>query len=78
MDDPHRVVAIALEMQHHVDEVFKRAWSGDGPVSGDMSDYNQRNIVGLGDGQCGRYGMHLRNTADEAISLGGVHGFVQS
>ncbi len=74
-DHPQRAVAVAFEMQHHVDEMFQRARSGDGPVLGDVADEDQRDAVGLrGGGQRGGDRAHLRDAAGDAVGLGGGHG----
>ena len=74
-DHPHRPVAVAFEVQHHVDEVFERSRSGDGSILGHVADENQRDIVGLGGcGQRGGHRAHLGDAAGDAVGIGGGHG----
>ena len=62
-------------MQHHVDEVLKRAGAGDRPVLGDMADQDQRHASGFrGGGQRGGDRPHLRDTTGDAVGVSAGHG----
>jgi hypothetical protein len=45
---PQRMVTIALELQHRVDDVFEHAWSGETAVLGDVTDEHDRDVALLG------------------------------
>ena len=48
-DHPEPGVAVALEVQHHVDEVLEHPRTGDGAVLGHVADEHGGDVAGLGD-----------------------------
>ncbi len=48
-DHPEAGVAVALEVQHHVDEVLEHPRAGDRAVLGDVADEDGGDVAGLGD-----------------------------
>src|SRR5581483_1836101 len=68
-----RVVAVALELEHAVDEVLEHAWAGDRAVLRHVADEDRRDTVLLRDAQEPRGGLaHLRDGARRRSELGGV------
>ena len=71
---PQRRGAVALDLQHDVDDVLERARPGDGPVLGHVTDEQGRHRPGLGHGhQRGRRLADLGDPARDAVDLGAGH-----
>ena len=49
-DQPQRRVPVALEVQHHVDEVLEQPRAGDRAVLGDVADEDGRDAAVLATG----------------------------
>ena len=68
-----RVVAVALELEHAVDEVLEHARAGDRAVLRDVADEDRRDAVLLRDAQEPRRRLaHLRDRAGRRAELGRV------
>jgi hypothetical protein len=67
-------VPLAVEGDHHVDQVLQRARAGDGAVLGDVPDEDGRHPAALGDGgQPAGHGPDLTGAAVGAVDRGGAH-----
>ena len=67
------MVAVALELEHAVDEVLEHARAGDRAVLRHVADEDRRDAVLLGDAQQPRRGLaHLRDRARRRAELGRV------
>ena len=51
------MVAVALELEHAVDEVLEHAWPGDRAVLGDVPDEDRRHASALRDSQKAARGL---------------------
>ena len=68
--DPVRAVAVALELEHAVDEVLEHARAGDGAVLRHVADEEDRDAVLLRDAQEARGRLaHLRDRARRRAEL---------
>ena len=68
-------VAVALEVEHHVDEVLEHPRAGDRAVLGDVADEHRGDVAGLGHpDQGGRDLLDLGDAAGHALDVGGADG----
>src|SRR6185436_8439457 len=70
--DAVRLVTIALELEHAVDEMLEHAWAGDRAVLGHVADEERRHVRLLGHTQQARSG--LANLGDGAGSRADLRG----
>ena len=64
-------VAVALEVEDHVDDVLEDARAGDRAVLGDVADEHRGDVAGLGDpDQRGGDLLHLGDPAGHAVDVG--------
>ena len=74
-DHPEPGVAVALEVEHHVDEVLEHPRAGDRAVLGDVADHDRGDVAGLGHpDQRGRDLLDLGDAAGHAVDVGGADG----
>ena len=74
-DHPEPGVAVALEVEHHVDEVLEHPGAGDRAVLGDVADEHRGDVAGLGDpDQRGRDLLDLGDAAGDAVDARGADG----
>ena len=74
-DHPEARVAVALEVQDHVDEVLEDPRAGDRPVLGDVADEHGGDVAGLGDpDQRGGDLLDLGDAAGDALDARGADG----
>ena len=74
-DHPQPGAALALEVQHHVDEVLEHPRAGDAAVLGDVPDQHGGDVLGLGHpDQRGRDLLDLGDAAGDAVDVGGADG----
>ena len=74
-DHPEARVAVALEVQHHVDEVLEHPRPGDRAVLGDVADDHGGDVAGLGHAdQRGRDLLDLGDAAGHAVDAGRADG----
>ena len=72
---PEPRVAVALEVQHHVDEVLEHARAGDRAVLGDVADEHGGDVAGLGHpDQRGGDLLDLGDAAGDALDARGADG----
>ena len=70
-----RGAALALELQHHVDEVLEHPRAGDAAVLGDVADHHRRDALGLRDPhQGGGDLLDLGHPAGHAVDVGRADG----
>ncbi len=68
-------MALALELQHDVDEVFEHPRAGDRAVFGHVADQHGGDAALFGDrDQCGCHLAHLRHATRRAVDVGDRHG----
>ncbi len=73
-DDTVRVVLLALEIQHRVDDVLERLGSGEVAVLGDVADEERRDVLSLGGKQQLRRRLaHLPDAAGRRLELEREH-----
>ena len=71
--EPQRGVPLAVEGDHHVDQVLERARPGDRAVLGDVADEDRRHAAALGDGaERAGHGADLGGAAVGAVDGGGA------
>ena len=74
-DHPQPGAALALEVQHHVDEVLEHPGAGDAAVLGDVADQHGGDVLGLGHpDQRGGDLLDLGDPAGDAVDVGGADG----
>ena len=74
-DHPESRVSVTLEVQHHIHQVFQRAWAGYRAVLGDVADEDHCDTGGFGG--CGErrgHGPDLSDTAHHSIGVACTHG----
>ena len=74
-DEPQPRRAVALEVQHDVDQVLERTRSGDAALLGDVADQQGGDAAPLGDlDQAAGHLAHLRHAAGHPVGVGGADG----
>ena len=74
-DHAQPAAGLALEAEHHVDEVLEHAGTGDRAVLGDVSDQHHGDAAGLGEpGQRGGDLLDLGDAARHALDARGADG----
>ena len=72
-DHPEAGVAVALEVEDHVDEVLEHPRAGDRPVLGDVADDHGGDVAGLGDAdQRGGDLLDLGDATGDAVDARGA------